>query len=805
MSEPTAYSNADFIAPQALVISDGKPFKSPAVNTVASTFWYYVASTIFMALCVTQDVLKLSQLRKVSTILVVGHVFVFLLAIFRHAEEAPIRVLCRKIKRGRIAVVLKGVEPSAFNSDPQAARAFERAVEACVSGSEQKKPGAIKVTKAKAADLRADKKANRCRVTFTISSRGEEEPGGGQGDLAKALRDGSFLAELKSNLPAPDGVTVDQNGAMIDKVDSAMIDKIDRIDKTQFEKLYAGGGKELLEAAVFEAVLRSFDGNFRASYDLDDPWDRFCTQFCALETFWNEPVSEPHKRREAEIWLARDKVAQIEAGLKKQLEKAKENDTKIRKKLKELDDGNKLFLDLFFQPALATHQQKIDILIGLAASVSGDDERMSRLWEPSREGDMEPTQKWRRLKTTIKSDLEPTRWAWLRLEAEKRADKLKDNISKGLEINKEIEAIPRDGDIAVKGDPRQKLLLRSKDCGITEETLATGGQLTEGDDSGLITEAALRVVKRALAKDGGIPEADGENEELHKLLAKGKLMMDKEVLPPMLRVFAYMCLPALKRALDEVAGTVKKSLFKDVEVKCEERISVKKSKRMVAKMVNEIAEEEANKNAKDERWQPISASVRDALRATIVCPDEAAMCQVYEELKTPDGKFTLRKVKNKLKQKIVPFNLHAVYEFRPSPESVSILVEVQIKIKEIEDKCGAQHKFYEISRATGSADLFKPEVEAHDEQTYDEQHMEKIKQHKSERFMLNRSEFMTSRKLEQRDLVLVEQDSATRRRGGWSRMRFEFLLRRWGKSESVHPDQPQLAVQPPPVRRAVLD
>ena len=88
LSEPTAYSNADFIAPQALVISDGKPFKSPAVNTVASTFWYYVASTIFMALCVTQDVLKLPQLRKVSTILVVGHVFVFLLAIFRHAEEA---------------------------------------------------------------------------------------------------------------------------------------------------------------------------------------------------------------------------------------------------------------------------------------------------------------------------------------------------------------------------------------------------------------------------------------------------------------------------------------------------------------------------------------------------------------------------------------------------------------------------------------------------------------------------------------------------------------------------------------------
>ena len=91
MSGPTAESNADFIAPQALVISDGKPYKSPAVNTVASTFWFYVASTIFMALCVTQDVLTLPQLRKVSTVLVLGHVMVFLLAMFRHSDDAPYR------------------------------------------------------------------------------------------------------------------------------------------------------------------------------------------------------------------------------------------------------------------------------------------------------------------------------------------------------------------------------------------------------------------------------------------------------------------------------------------------------------------------------------------------------------------------------------------------------------------------------------------------------------------------------------------------------------------------------------------
>ena len=435
-----------FYPTQALVISDGKPFKSPAVNTVASTFWYYVASTIFMALCVTQDVLKLSQLRKVSTILVLGHVFVFLLAIFRHSEEAPIRVLCRKIKRGRIAVVLKGVEPSAFNSDPQAARAFERAVEACVSG-------AVTVTEAK-----ADENANRCTVTFTITSPGEEEPGGGQGDLARALRDGSFLAELtKTGLPALHGLIdaanapifgIDAQGvvndwdqrairltgfdagdvmgkhlvnefitddykdsvqgvftkalngaettnfevqlatkagsrvkvllnatsrhdenktvigvicAAVDK-NCVMIDEIDRIDKTEFEKLYAAGGKELLEAAVFEAIDCYFKDKeeFEAPDNVEDPWERFRSQFFALETFWLEPVSAPHERKSVEIWLALEEIAEIRADLEKQVENAKEGEKKDYQELiKKLDEAKwNESKDLWYQPAFArlTHE-----------------------------------------------------------------------------------------------------------------------------------------------------------------------------------------------------------------------------------------------------------------------------------------------------------------------------------------------------------------------------------------------------------------------------------------------------------------
>ena len=353
--------------------------------------------------------------------------------------------------------------------------------------------------------------------------------------------------------------------------------------------------------------------------------------------------------------------------------------------------------------------------------------------------------------------------------------------------------------------PSQKLLFRSNPREVTDAALGAGGdnqlvvkreddKITEAalrGEGGQITEAALLVVKRALTEDGEIPEADGKNKELHKLVAKGKLMMDKEVLPPMLRVFAYMCLPALKKALDAVAEEVG-----DVKVVCDEGKSVKKSKRMVEKMVNEIAadEEAEGEGANDDvrRWQPISASVRDALRATLVCPDQDAMYMVYEELKNPNGKFTLRKVKNKLEKGKVPFNLHAVYEFQPSPASVSILVEVQIKMKEIEDKCGAQHKFYEISRVTGSVELFKPEVDTHDEQTPEEL-TKRLGAHDKGRFMLQRSNVVTSRHL-------VERESKARKSGGWRLMRF--ISKRRGRRETVHPDQPPKA---PPVRRAVQD
>ena len=41
-----------------------------------------------------------------------------------------------------------------------------------------------------------------------------------------------------------------------------------------------------------------------------------------------------------------------------------------------------------------------------------------------------------------------------------------------------------------------------------------------------------------------------------EILVKGKLALDQTVLPPLLRIFAATCLPALKEALSEVAGQV---------------------------------------------------------------------------------------------------------------------------------------------------------------------------------------------------------------------------------------------------------
>jgi hypothetical protein len=217
----------------------------------------------------------------------------------------------------------------------------------------------------------------------------------------------------------------------------------------------------------------------------------------------------------------------------------------------------------------------------------------------------------------------------------------------------------------------------------------------ETSDGGAVTEAALRATEacvdaRTLKKD---PDT----------LWKSKIRIDETVLPPLLRVFAFNCLPLLKEKL----GEIKKNVKGVKEVICDEDKSVKQSKRMVAK-ISEIAGDELKAQAdKNEKWQPVSASVRDVLRATFVCEEPKAMRSVYKALNEAD-RLQVRKLKNKVKTGKMSFNLHAVYEFQPvADRPFSILVEIQIHDAKIRKDSAAQHKFYEISRARGSEDLLK--------------------------------------------------------------------------------------------------
>ena len=65
---------------------------------------------------------------------------------------------------------------------------------------------------------------------------------------------------------------------------------------------------------------------------------------------------------------------------------------------------------------------------------------------------------------------------------------------------------------------------------------------------GTLTEAVLKAVKACASEATLKNDAD--------ILVKGKLALDQTVLPPLLRIFAATCLPALKEALSEVAGQV---------------------------------------------------------------------------------------------------------------------------------------------------------------------------------------------------------------------------------------------------------
>ena len=156
---------------------------------------------------------------------------------------------------------------------------------------------------------------------------------------------------------------------------------------------------------------------------------------------------------------------------------------------------------------------------------------------------------------------------------------------------------------------------------------------------------------------------------------------------------------------------------------------------MVAKMRKEIAGDVLQaQEDENTRWEPVSASVRDVLRATFVCETPEAMRDVFEALNKDHDRLKLKKLKNKAIEEKIPFNLHAVYEFWPMAKGpASILVEIQIHDAEIRKNSHAQHKFYEITRAGGSNDLLKVAArgDSDSEDLVKQEDMEKIAKRKS--------------------------------------------------------------------------
>ena len=114
-------------------------------------------------------------------------------------------------------------------------------------------------------------------------------------------------------------------------------------------------------------------------------------------------------------------------------------------------------------------------------------------------------------------DFIPTRWAWLRCEAQARADELEDYITEELlsadllDVLKQVQELnPEKSD----PQPQQRLIWRG------------GG--------GTLTEAVLKAVKACASEATLKSDAD--------ILVKGKLALDQTVLPPLLRIFAATCL-----------------------------------------------------------------------------------------------------------------------------------------------------------------------------------------------------------------------------------------------------------------------
>ena len=109
-----------------------------------------------------------------------------------------------------------------------------------------------------------------------------------------------------------------------------------------------------------------------------------------------------------------------------------------------------------------------------------------------------------------------------------------------------------------------------------------------------------------------------------EILVKGKLALDQTVLPPLLRIFAATCLPALTTALSDVAKQVEGAV-----VVASEEGSVKTAERMVEAMKSEIAKKhQAEEGAGLCVNQPVRRAHRQFFTKSFLGDDAAVLASV---------------------------------------------------------------------------------------------------------------------------------------------------------------------------------
>ena len=181
----------------------------------------------------------------------------------------------------------------------------------------------------------------------------------------------------------------------------------------EFETLCTEGGEHLLEGATFEAVVDGYLGDFAWSdANADTQWGRFRCQICSLHTFWREPLVEPHEQHRIRHWYRR--VA-----------------ARAKQDARRRADRASAFLA---QGGAAAEPQGVAEAPAAAAPPRPARFKLARAPE---EADAPPApdaaaaadddvddEEWAKVEDFI-----PTRWAWLRCEAQARADELEDYIT----------------------------------------------------------------------------------------------------------------------------------------------------------------------------------------------------------------------------------------------------------------------------------------------------------------------------------------------------------------------------------------